>query len=65
MGKATGYTLTQQEVNEFVYQSNQKRAYKFKPHNFQPLKGAGKNYCVNCGLVALRNDITNWCIKKG
>ena len=52
MGKATGYTLTQQEVNEFVYQSNQKRAYKFKPHNFQPLKGAGKNYCVNCGLVA-------------
>lgn len=33
-------------------------------HNF---KGniAGKAYCLGCGLVMLRNALTDWCVKRG
>lgn len=39
--------------------------YKYQPHTFIVMKGVGKQICKSCGLMALRNDITNWCINKG
>ena len=39
--------------------------YSLVGHSFIPLNGVGKNYCKGCGLVALRNKATAWCIEKG
>lgn len=39
--------------------------YKMVGHTFRPLRGTGKHYCRSCGLVALRNPFTDWCIHKG
>jgi len=40
--------------------------YKYIPHGpWVPLKGAGKTYCVGCGLVRLNNAFTRWAIDKG
>lgn len=41
------------------------RTYKMVGHSWSPLKGVGKNYCTNCGLVALRNQFTDFCVDKG
>ena len=38
--------------------------YKFEPHNMKG-KLCGKTYCLKCGLVALNNKISEWCIAKG
>ena len=40
-------------------------AYKYKGHSFVPMKGVGKQVCRVCGLVALKNAATQWCIDKG
>ena len=53
------------EVNEFLHSSEQKQSYKMKGHSFVALKGVGKQYCSCCGLVALNNPATGWCIEKG
>lgn len=33
-------------------------------HNFKKTI-AGKQYCTGCGLVLLRNALTEWCVKRG
>lgn len=57
-------TLNEKEKNDFL-SHKESRVYKYVGHHFVPLKGVGKNYCTNCGLMALNNDITRWCIDKG
>lgn len=64
MAKQQYYTLNQNEISEFL-SAGYKQPYKMKGHSWIPLKGVGKNYCSGCGLVALNNKITQWCIKKG
>lgn len=59
------YTLTQQEVSEWLSDRHKKEAYKMKGHQWSVLKGAGKQYCKCCGLLALNNNITHWAIEKG
>lgn len=41
-----------------------KEPYKFEPHNPKG-KIVGKDYCVKCGLLYLRNEFTQWAIKMG
>lgn len=41
------------------------KVYSFEPHKPQPLKGLPWPYCVHCGLLYLRNDVTKLCIKLG
>lgn len=39
---------------------------KIIPHGpIYPLRGTGRQYCINCGLVYLHNDITEAAIKYG
>jgi hypothetical protein len=38
--------------------------YKFEPHSFNK-KMLNYFYCSRCGLVALKNDFTQWSIKMG
>lgn len=45
---------------------DEERAYKFETHTFKALgKKLPWQYCNKCGLVAVRNKITEWCITKG
>lgn len=39
--------------------------YTFEPH--KPIKRKQYSWpvCQWCGLLYLKNDITNWCIRKG
>jgi hypothetical protein len=37
---------------------------QFEPHNFNR-KLNHWQYCSKCGLVALKNKLTEWCISKG
>jgi hypothetical protein len=39
--------------------------YSFEAHSPTKLKNTPWLYCKYCGLVYLRNPITNWCIKMG
>ena len=55
--------MTAKEKNEFL--SLGSTPYTFKGHTFKPMPRIGKQLCSGCGLLALRNDITRWCIKKG
>jgi hypothetical protein len=41
-----------------------KEKYKLEPHNFSGTI-CGKPYCVRCGLIAMRNEFTQWSIDKG
>lgn len=41
-----------------------KEAYQMKGHTFNQM-ASGKPVCSNCGLIALNNDFTRWCIDKG
>lgn len=38
---------------------------KIVPHSFHLLKGHNWSYCINCGLLRLKNKITEWCVKNG
>lgn len=58
-------TLSSREVLDFINQSKTKEVYKMVGHQFTPLKGVGKSYCKSCGLIALNNDISRWCVDKG
>lgn len=42
-----------------------KETYKYEAHNFTLMKHIGKQKCKRCGLLALRNELTSWCIEKG
>lgn len=41
-----------------------KEKYTYEPHSFNR-KIKHWNYCGHCGLVALKNSLTEWCIAKG
>ena len=65
MAKGQMYvTMTEQEKMAFLGLSG-KEPYKMKGHSFAMMKYGGKQYCKSCGLVALRNKATQWCIDKG
>lgn len=42
--------------------------YKTEPHHFIP---CGKKtripnqYCINCGLIYLKNELTEWAVRQG
>lgn len=38
--------------------------YKYEPHDFRG-KVLNYNYCIKCGLIALKNKFTRWSIDKG
>jgi hypothetical protein len=42
-----------------------KESYKMIGHSFRLNSRIGKSVCDNCGLVALRNDFTNWSVRMG
>jgi len=40
--------------------------YKMEGHNFAyVVRGTAYRYCVTCGLVAFKNELTRWAIDKG
>ena len=39
--------------------------YSYESHSTQKIKGMPWLYCKHCGLVFLRNKLTNWCAKMG
>lgn len=39
--------------------------YSYEKHSPISLKGTPWLYCKYCGLLYLRNDITQWCIRMG
>jgi hypothetical protein len=63
---STFVTLSQKEINEFVNSAGKtKEPYKMVGHTWKPLKHVGKSYCTRCGIVALNNEFTQWCIDRG
>lgn len=56
-------SFNQKEIEDFLNQSPSK-AYKLVPHQFNS-SHAGKACCTKCGLLALRNRATDWCVEKG
>jgi hypothetical protein len=42
-----------------------RQAYKFEPHAFAPTKKLAWLRCKHCGLLTLRNQLTDWCIRMG
>lgn len=58
-------TLSRKEVEDWLNCKGPKEPYKMKGHSFIPLKGVGKHYCSSCGLVALNNPISDWCVNTG
>ena len=42
-----------------------KEPYLYVPHIFRTPKRGGKAICQRCGLVALKNPLTQWSIEKG
>jgi hypothetical protein len=42
-----------------------KESYQMVGHSFHPNARIGKHVCSRCGLVALRNEFTDWSIKMG
>ena len=59
------YTTLSNKDRDNLLGMSGKEPYKFRGHSFTPRKGLGKQVCNGCGLVALRNAATNWCIDKG
>lgn len=45
--------------------ARQDSAYKYEKHHFYLDKNAGKQVCADCGLVALRNAASDWCVEHG
>lgn len=41
-----------------------KETYKLEGHSFTKVVG-GKKVCSRCGLVALNNKLSEWCVDKG
>ena len=57
-------TLSNEERDKLLATSGSAK-YKYKGHSFTPLKGVGKQVCKSCGLIALKNLATQWCVDKG
>lgn len=56
--------LAENEKNELL-NKREERKYSYIGHSFSPLVGTGKSFCTSCGLIALRNKFSDWCIEKG
>lgn len=39
--------------------------YTLEPHNFKTWKKIAWPICVKCGLIALKNPLTEWAMKQG
>lgn len=39
--------------------------YKERGHTWYLDKNCGKQVCAFCGLIALRNQASDWCVQKG
>lgn len=57
-------TLSEKEKQELLNTKDSRR-YNYVGHSWVPIKGVGKMVCKSCGLVALRNPLTDWCVDKG
>ncbi|ATN93436.1 hypothetical protein [Pseudoalteromonas phage J2-1_QLiu-2017] len=57
-------SLSNSEIAQML-NGSKKELYKMKGHSFVPMKGVGKQVCSSCGLLALNNAATNWCVDKG
>lgn len=64
MSKTECRTLTDLETQELLREVRSKEVYKMINHSWRT-SNFGKQYCSTCGLVALNNKITGWCIDKG
>ena len=42
-----------------------KESYKLIPHSMKFNSKVGKSVCSNCGLVGLRNALTDWSVRMG
>jgi hypothetical protein len=42
-----------------------RQPYRLEPHTFAPTKKLAWLRCKNCGLLTLRNELTEWCIRMG
>jgi hypothetical protein len=42
-----------------------RQPYKLEPHAFAPSKKLAWLRCKTCGLLTLRNALTDWCIRMG
>jgi hypothetical protein len=40
-------------------------AFKHVGHSFVAVKGLPWPVCKSCGLVRLRNPLTDWCVRHG
>ena len=58
-------SLSQREIQEMMNGLKKKEPYKMEGHSFVPLKHVGKQYCRKCGLIALNNDFSQWCVRMG
>lgn len=48
-----------------VQDIQKKQPYKLQPHEFTPSKKLAWLRCKRCGLLTLRNALTDWCIRMG
>jgi len=39
--------------------------FKVEPHKWHSIKGIPWPVCKRCGLVRLKNEFTEWCIRHG
>jgi len=39
--------------------------YEYDPHSWIKCSQVGRERCIKCGLLALHNKFTRWCIKMG
>lgn len=39
--------------------------YEYESHHWKRMKGIGYDRCIRCGLLALKNPFSQWCIKMG
>ncbi len=39
--------------------------FKVTPHHFVARRSVGREVCQGCGLLRLRNDLTEWAVKRG
>lgn len=44
---------------------NKPKTFKVEPHDFGSIRGLSWPVCKGCGLVRLRNPLTDWCIRHG
>ena len=42
-----------------------RQAYKMHPHLFKTRKKFPYAFCSHCGLINLRNELSQWCVKMG